>query len=38
MLNLWGRQTSINVQKVTWVMAELNLEYNRFDVGGSFGG
>jgi len=38
MIELWGRQTSINVQKVMWVLAELKLSYNRIDAGGSFGG
>ena len=38
MIKLWGRRTSINVQKVMWVLAELNLEYDRLDLGGSFGG
>lgn len=35
---LWGRRTSINVQKVMWVLAELEIEYERIDVGGTFGG
>ncbi|ASJ72738.1 glutathione S-transferase family protein [Granulosicoccus antarcticus] len=38
MIKLFGRSTSINVQKVMWVLAELNLKYDRFDVGGAFGG
>ena len=38
MICLWGRRTSINVQKVMWVLAELNLDYDRVDAGGSFGG
>ena len=38
MLKLWGRRTSINVQKVLWVLAESGLEASREDVGGSFGG
>lgn len=38
MINLWGRRTSINVQKVMWVLAELGIEYERFDAGGVFGG
>ena len=37
-MELWGRETSINVQKVMWVLAELNLDYTRIDVGGVFGG
>ncbi len=38
MLQIWGRDTSINVQKVLWTVQELNLEYQRHDVGGAFGG
>jgi len=38
MLKLWGRNTSINVQKVLWVLGELDLAYDRIDVGGAFGG
>ena len=38
MLKIWGRDTSINVQKVLWLVNELNLEYERHDVGGAFGG
>lgn len=38
MLKIWGRDTSINVQKVLWLVHELNLEYERHDVGGAFGG
>lgn len=38
MIHLWGRRTSINVQKVMWVLAELKLDYERSDVGGAFGG
>ena len=37
-LKLWGRATSINVQKVAWVIAELGIECERIDAGGSFGG
>lgn len=38
MLTLWGRNTSINVQKVLWLLGELDLAYERIDVGGAFGG
>lgn len=38
MLILWGRHTSVNVQKVIWLLAELGLEMDRKDVGGPFGG
>jgi glutathione S-transferase len=37
MLKVWGRNTSSNVQKVTWALAELNVPFERFDVGGAFG-
>lgn len=37
MLKIWGRTNSINVQKVLWCCAELNLEYDRIDAGGKFG-
>ncbi|MCA1847850.1 MAG: glutathione S-transferase N-terminal domain-containing protein, partial [Actinobacteria bacterium] len=38
MLRIWGRSNSINVQKVLWCCAELDVPYLRVDVGGSFGG
>lgn len=38
MLRIWGRHTSINVQKVLWCCDELGLQYDRMDVGGDFGG
>lgn len=37
MLTIWGRRNSLNVQKVTWTANELGLEYNRHNVGGTFG-
>jgi len=37
MLTIWGRNTSINVQKVMWAIGELGLAHRRIDVGGSFG-
>ncbi|MDH3411469.1 MAG: glutathione S-transferase family protein [Gammaproteobacteria bacterium] len=37
MLKIWGRKNSINVQKVLWTCAELNLEFERIDAGGQFG-
>jgi len=37
MLKIWGRTTSINVQKVLWCCAELGLKYERVDAGGKFG-
>jgi len=33
MLKLWGRINSINVQKVLWALAELNVPYERTDAG-----
>jgi glutathione S-transferase len=38
MLTVWGRTSSINVQKVMWAVAELSLEHERIDAGGAFGG
>lgn len=38
MLTIWGRNNSINVQKVMWTVAELGLDHERRDVGGAFGG
>lgn len=37
MLKLWGRISSINVQKVVWCLDELGLAYERVDIGGPFG-
>src|SRR6185503_8320057 len=37
MLKIWGRNTSINVQKVMWAIAELGIAHERIDVGGAFG-
>ncbi|MEA2988387.1 MAG: glutathione S-transferase [Alphaproteobacteria bacterium] len=37
MLRIWGRNTSINVQKVMWAVGELGLTPERVDVGGAFG-
>jgi glutathione S-transferase len=37
-LKLWGRATSYNVQKVAWIIAELELPCDRIDAGGAFGG
>lgn len=37
MLKIWGRANSINVQKVLWCCAEMNLPYERVDAGGQFG-
>lgn len=38
MLTIWGRISSVNVQKVAWCADELGLPYERRDVGGKFGG
>lgn len=38
MLTIWGRKTSINVQKVMWTVGELNQSWQRIDAGGRFGG
>jgi glutathione S-transferase len=37
-LRIWGRSNSINVQKVLWCCEELDVPYDRVDVGGPFGG
>jgi glutathione S-transferase len=33
MLTIWGRTNSVNVQKVLWCLAELELPYRRIDAG-----
>ena len=38
MLKIWGRASSSNVQKVLWCCTELDLPFERLDVGGPFGG
>jgi len=38
MIQVYGRDSSANVQAVMWCVAELGLEHERLDVGGSFGG
>ena len=37
MLKVYGRKNSINVQKVMWIVGELDLAYERLDIGGNFG-
>ncbi len=37
MIKIWGRKTSVNVQKVMWAVAELGLAHERIDAGGPFG-
>ena len=33
MIELWGRKNAYNVQKVLWTLAELQLDYEHYDVG-----
>jgi len=35
---VYGRRSSINVQKVLWTLGELNITFDRESIGGSFGG
>jgi glutathione S-transferase len=37
MLKVWGRNTSSNVQKVIWALAEMGIPFERIDAGGAFG-
>jgi glutathione S-transferase len=38
MLKIWGRNSSLNVQKVLWLIAELQLAHVSIPAGGCFGG
>lgn len=38
MLKIWGRTSSVNVQKVMWAVAELGLAHERIDAGLHYGG
>lgn len=38
MLTIWGRISSINVQKAVWAAGEVGQSFERIDLGGSFGG
>lgn len=38
MLRIWGRRNSGNVQKVLWLLGELDLAYTHVPAGGDFGG
>jgi len=38
MLQVWGRNTSSNVQALMWCIGELGLEYHRYDIGHNYGG
>ena len=37
MLKIWGRTNSVNVQKVLWCLAELDVPYERVDAGLAYG-
>ena len=37
MLKIWGRNTSSNVQKAIWALGEINVPFERIDVGGAYG-
>ena len=37
MLKIWGRTSSVNVQKVLWCCEELDVAHERVDAGGPFG-
>ena len=37
MLELWGRKNAYNVQKVLWILAELDLDFHHHDVGSNVG-
>ncbi|WP_164730460.1 glutathione S-transferase family protein [Pelagibacterium montanilacus] len=36
-LVVWGRESSVNVQKVLWVLEEMGIAYERRDAGGKYG-
>ena len=38
MLKLWGRTSSINVQKALWCLKETGIAFEQTEVGGKFGG
>jgi glutathione S-transferase len=38
MLKVWGRRSSFNVQKVLWLVGELDLPHEHIPAGGDFGG
>lgn len=38
MLRIWGRLSSINVQKAVWAAGEVGQAFQRIDAGGPFGG
>jgi glutathione S-transferase len=38
MLTVWGRRNSFNLQKVMWLVGELELPHTHIPAGGSYGG
>lgn len=38
MIEVFGRANSVNVQKVLWCLGELEVPFERYDVGGLYGG
>ena len=38
MLTIYGRKSSFNVQKVMWLVGELNIAHRHVELGGAFGG
>ncbi len=38
MIEIWGRASAFNVQKVLWALDELGLAYRRIEAGGAAGG
>src|ERR1700752_176248 len=38
MVTVWGRRSSFNLQKVMWLLGELQLEHRHIELGGQFGG
>jgi glutathione S-transferase len=38
MIEVFGRPNSLNVQKVLWCLGELEVPFERYDVGGLYGG
>ena len=38
MLTVYGRKSSLNLQKVMWLVGELGLDHRHVELGGSFGG
>ena len=37
-LTIWGRRNSFNVQKVMWLVGELDIPHTHIDAGGDAGG